>query len=237
MLDGILVSGAKIELEGDFDHVRLTTSTLDPGGTGSLAWAVDGQMLATTLRISGRVRRLTIDRSIVGPIHTHGTRSLVETTRMTDTIAQSVADIEPVLLLRSGKTWVERSTLLGATSVQELEATDSVFLGTVRVVDHQDGCVRFSALPAGSFAPRPYECVWLREPFEESPILVSTAFGNPAYGQLRQDTPSSIATGSEGGSEMGAFCGEQTAIKERTLLAKCEEQMPLGLAPVLIYVT
>jgi hypothetical protein len=41
----------------------------------------------------------------------------------------------------------------------------------------------------------------------------------------------------EDGAEMGAFWRDKNSIKERSLLIKYQEYMPIGLAPVLIYVT
>ena len=47
----------------------------------------------------------------------------------------------------------------------------------------------------------------------------------------------SISAGAEAGSEMGAFCAELNPLKERGLLVKYADYMPLGLAPVIVHVT
>jgi hypothetical protein len=36
---------------------------------------------------------------------------------------------------------------------------------------------------------------------------------------------------------MGAFANEKNAVKDRAILAKFQEYMPLGLTPVIIHVT
>jgi hypothetical protein len=46
-----------------------------------------------------------------------------------------------------------------------------------------------------------------------------------------------ITQGAENGSEMGAFAREMYPIKERSLLIKYQEYMPLGMVPVLVRVT
>jgi len=46
-----------------------------------------------------------------------------------------------------------------------------------------------------------------------------------------------IAEGSQNGSEMGAFAREKYPIRERSLRIKYEEFMPIGLVPVFIHVT
>ena len=47
--------------------------------------------------------------------------------------------------------------------------------------------------------------------------------------------PPSLLTGSHDGSEMGAFCHDAAAIKDRSLLIKLQEYLPIGLSPVLIH--
>jgi len=46
-----------------------------------------------------------------------------------------------------------------------------------------------------------------------------------------------IAAGAQDGSEMGAFSREKSPIKERSLLIKYDEYMPIGLVPIIIHVT
>lgn len=102
-LDGLFVSGGDIVLTGDFDGVTLTCCTLDPGseavlgglGIGSpptepFAAAADGRLLVPTrLWIEGRVKNLTVDRCILGPVRTrHG--GAVETLTITNSIVQAI---------------------------------------------------------------------------------------------------------------------------------------------------
>ena len=46
-----------------------------------------------------------------------------------------------------------------------------------------------------------------------------------------------ISAGRQTGSEMGAFSSQLATIKERGLLTKYAEYMPLGLTPVVVHVT
>ena len=79
-------------------------------------------------------------------------------------------------------------------------------------------------------------------------LFTSTEFAQPGYGQLRRDADraaivasetarSSIRAGAENGSEMGAFYDEMNAVRERSLLLKLQELMPLGLIPAVVPVT
>jgi hypothetical protein len=92
--------------------------------------------------------------------------------------------------------------------------------------------------------PRSYESVEL---LAGSPLFVSQRYGEAAYAQLSSNVDvfitapapppaPSVLTGAEGGSEMGAFCSALAPVKERSLLIKYAEYMPVGTVPVLVYV-
>ena len=109
--------------------------------------------------------------------------------------------------------------------------------------DAQEGCVRFSAVSDGSSVPRPYCSVTIAA---AAALLTSTRFGDPGYGQLLETADRTITSGAAGatitegadsGSEMGAFSSQLAPIKERGLLIKYDEYMPLGATPVVVHVT
>ena len=146
------------------------------------------------------------------------------------------------LALASGKADLQRCTSLGPLFVHHLEASECILDEFSVVEDAQHGCVRFSAWADGSVLPRQYESV--RTP-AHSAIFVSRQFGQPGYAQLLPTADSvvldpaggTILQGAENGSEMGAFAREKNSIKERSLLIKYREFMPIGLVPVLVRVT
>ena len=132
---------------------------------------------------------------------------------------------------------------MGQAKIHQLYASDCILNDEFRLDNPQEGCVRFSAWTTGSNLPSPYESV---EIAPDSPLFTSRQFGQPGYAQLRLDCDRYILSGREGatlsaggsdGSEMGAFSCEKNSIKERGLRIKYEEYMPLGLSPVVIYVT
>jgi hypothetical protein len=94
--------------------------------------------------------------------------------------------------------------------------------------------------------PEKYESVSIPS---QAFLFTSTDFGNPGYRQLlpTADTvilrgtngtvQNTISAGAQDGSEMGAFARERNLIKERGLLIKFQEFMPIGLVPVIIHVT
>jgi hypothetical protein len=143
----------------------------------------------------------------------------------------------------NGTVRLVRSTILGPASVHRAHVSECILNDVFFVEDAQNGCVRFSAWSTGSVLPRKYECV---EVPASAQLFTSRAFGQPGYGQLVLGVDraivsgaqgATIAAGAENGSEMGAFSRELNSIKERSLRIKYREFMPLGLVPVLIYVT
>ena len=146
------------------------------------------------------------------------------------------------LALKTGRVYLERATILGRINVHRLYSSDSILDDLAIVDDLQHGCVRFSAWSNGSNIPRQYESVRIAP---QSSIFGSRSFPQPDYAQLLDSADQavlipnggSIAEGAESGSEMGAFHGEQNAIRMRALSLKLEEYMPIGLSPIIIAVT
>jgi len=139
---------------------------------------------------------------------------------------------EAALAMPEGATSLERVTVLGRMYIHSLEASESILDDVAYVEDAQRGCVRFSAWSTGSVLPRKYESV---EMPASSPLFTSRRFGDPGYAQLLESVDGTISQGAEDGSEMGAFAAEKNPIKERSLLLKFEEFMPLGLGPAVIH--
>lgn len=255
-LEGLFISGGDVVLTGDFDTVTLTCCTLDPGSwdatSGAFRQSADNRaLIPSRLRVEGNVRRLVLDRCITGTIQIRDT-STVETLIVRDSIVQAVDPADNLAIrMRMGAVNLLRCTLLGAMTVHRLDATECIFHDVVDVEDQQHGCVRFSAWTEGSVLPRRYECVSIGS---GARLFVSQEFGNPGFAQLQPGVdaeilppvplpltpptvPPSIQSGAQDGSEMGAFAREKNPIKERSLLIKYREYMPLGLTPVVIFVT
>jgi hypothetical protein len=157
--------------------------------------------------------------------------------------AYPVALADRTLAFGNGIANLSRCTLLGPAYVHRLEASECILDDVMIVENAQDGCVRFSAWSLGSVIPRQYESVSIPA---AAPLFNSRSFGRPDYGQLQDSVDNEIVSGAPGatilagaqsGSEMGAFASQGNSIKERSLLMKYQEFMPLGLNPVMIHVT
>ncbi|HEV3037638.1 MAG TPA: hypothetical protein VHA33_07630 [Candidatus Angelobacter sp.] len=242
-------SGTDIVLSGNFDAVTLICCTFDPGSSGAgtaapFASAVDGKALSPVrLFIDGRIRTLTLDRCIMGPVRARNQGS-VDHMLISDSVLQAIPDVKGssdvpnAIEEKNGDVSLVRSTVLGKLAVHRLHASESILNDLATVEDTQDGCVRFTAWSAKSTLPRRYESVQIAS---GAPLFTSRAFGQPGYGQLlatadqaRIDGAPSILQGAQNGSEMGAFSREQNVIKERSLLIKFQEFTPLGLVPVIV---
>jgi hypothetical protein len=246
VLDGLFISGTDIVLKGIFKTVTLRCCTLDPGtavdAAGTLAKAVDGRDLAPChLWIEAEINQLVIDRCIMGPIQTR-LQGEIQTLEATDSIVQALGT-GLAINLTAGQVQLSRCSVLGLATMHRLYASECILDDKVTVENVQDGCVRFSAWSTGSVLPRQYESVQIAP---GAPLFTSRNFGQPGYCQLQAGVDNAILAGAPGatisagaqdGSEMGAYARDKNPIKERSLLIKYQEFMPLGLVPVIIYVT
>ena len=94
VLQGMLLQGFDVVLQGSFDAVYLRMMTLDPGTSGVapdlFAAAIDQlELRPTTLYIEGTITQLTLERCITGPIRTRDGGAIEQLTA-TDSIIQSI---------------------------------------------------------------------------------------------------------------------------------------------------
>ena len=222
ILDGLLVEGGITIAAGNLGRLRLLHSTLAPDHGG--------------LTVEGAHHRLRIDieRSISGlitaPDSTAALRAVdsIFDAAGSDAIAAPGVDAE-----------LEACTLFGGGTFRTLEASNSLFTGTLRVARRQAGCVRFSYVPLDSLVPRRFRC----QPANETdarrvaPQFVSTVFGDPGYAQLAASCPPEITAGADDEGEMGAFHFLHTGRRIRNLRASLDEYLRFGLNAGIFLVT
>jgi hypothetical protein len=225
----------------DLNQVIDGVSIYDPARFAAVSLAPDAAALAAEVEAAGtaaaaadvvRLNRMLLEAAYPVPL---------------GTAAMALADTAVGLT---------RVTVLGRLSVHQLTAADSILAGFASVQDAQQGSVRFCAWAAGSVIPQRYSSVQVAE---GASLFTSSAFGEPGYGQLLDNadrlivpevapsaaagTPTtstsgaSITAGAENGSELGALCSLLNPVRERGLLLKYNEYLPVGLTPVLVYVT
>jgi hypothetical protein len=179
-LDGVLIAGRGVEIDGpiDVDDVDDTStpvgdpatiiirhSTLVPG------WSLhpncepqrgDGASIV----VSNVLAQLQIEHSIVGSIQIEQDEVRFEPIpfAISDSVLDSTSPREAAL---GGEDWprahavltIQRSTVFGTVDVREIAlAENSIFNDLVTVSRRQNGCMRFCYCPPGSRTPRRYEC-------------------------------------------------------------------------------
>ncbi len=98
----------------------------------------------------------------------------------------------------------------------------------------QEGCVRFSFLPAGAKTPRRFECIE-RAIAGPQPIFFALRYGRPGYLKLLASTPDVVRRGADDGGEMGAFHFVLAPLRETDLRVRMQEYMPVGLEFGILY--
>jgi hypothetical protein len=148
-------------------------------------------------------------------------------------------------------TTLERVTVFGSVHVKELSlASEVIFVHPVLADRRQEGCVRFSFVPAGSQTPRRFRCqpdqalaVRAKEldpvkltPAEEQQIVLRVRpqftrlrYGEAAFAQLAAACAEEIKSGAEDGSEMGVFSMLQQPQRLANLRVALEEYLRFGL--------
>lgn len=236
VLDGLWIGAqpeSSIVLRGDFESVILRHVTLDPGGARTLDEASD-DIPTVTLVVEGNIELLTIESSILGPLHIESD-GYIEKAVITDSILQSRDETVPALNLPATELHLQRVTILGDVEAQCLWASDSLIVGQGNIENTQCGCFRFSAAKNNtSQLPRQYRSIWIDKP---NLLFTSTRFGDPGYMQLSTVATGNIVRGAENGAEMGVYNALINPIKLDSLRAKVKEYMPFGLLPVYIFET
>jgi hypothetical protein len=232
-LDGLWI-GAKgntpveVILRGDYECVIIRNCSFDTGGSTNIKAET---LHPVKLIIEGRVESLCIESSIMGPILIRG-NGYVEASAVSDSIVQSVDATVNAIEIKTGRTHIDRSTIFGQADLHRLEASEALFTHLVNVTDTQNGCFKFSAAPAISRLPHPFESFLFKE--DTNHWFTSRRFGDPGYAQLSDTVPTNIMRGAENGSEMGAFSNQLNPIKFDGLKTKIDEYMPFGLIPIFI---
>ena len=243
-----LVPGRQLKEDGTPQSTQPSLAVNDTaGGKGiNLHLKVQGQFcIAGPLRIPDHAEGLELSDSIV-----EGLGGLAIAGTPANTAGPDTA--------------LERVTVLGGTWVRTLNASDTIFDGTVEAVRRQEGCVRFSYVQPDQKTPRRYHCqpdlageqaveaaeqadplltdgdkdaIRARVAASIQPSFTARAYGHHAYCQLSLACPSVLRMGAEDGAEMGAFNLLKSPQREDNLRMRLQEYLPFGLEAGLIYVT
>lgn len=250
-LDGVLLAGRGLQIEGPLDTLVIRHSTLVPG------WWLDPNCdprrpNEPSLELINTAVCVRITHSIIGSIIVN----LDEVTAdplsicLQDSILDATADgreaiSAPGCQLAHAALTIQDSTIIGETLVHLIElAENSIFTGVIQVGRRQRGCIRFSYVPPGSRTPRRYRCqpdlvdpdgTNNAERARVRPQFNSTRYGTPTYGQLALTCATEITRGADDESEMGAFHDLYQPQRAANLHARLEEYSPSGMDAGIIF--
>jgi hypothetical protein len=250
-LDGLLVTGRGVRIEGGLSAVTVRHSTLVPG------WGLHGdcsprEPAEPSLELFNVHAQVAIEHSIVGSILVNqdevGTDPV--TLRISDSIVDATGrDIEAVSgpdgLVAHARLTVLRSTVFGQVQVHALElGENSLFEGLIRVARRQIGCLRFSSYVPGSRTPRRFNCQPdlvdpdFIDPGERERVRArfrGVRYGTPDYARLADTCAPEIRRGADDESEMGVFHDLYEPQREANLRARLDEYTPAGVDAGLIF--
>ena len=253
IVDGLLVGGTITVTDGDLSRIEIRHCTvgaasgaLSPGlivgrGNERLDVVLD-HAISGAVDLGDASASLTVADSVIG----QDASADPEPTSVPLVVAAPSADLD-----------VRRSTIFGRIDGRTLEADATIFVGPPWIARRQQGCIRFSYVPAGARVPRRYRCApeltlgrekerlgrelsageVARIQLRLRPVFASSVCGDPAFAQLALTCASEISEGAEQGSEMGAMNALGNPARVANLRDALVEYLPLGLQAGIVFVT
>jgi len=164
-LDGLLITGRGVQVEGEIAGVAIRHSTLVPG------WGLNcdcepKRPSEPSLELINAPDCITIEHSIVGAIQVNRDEAADDpgVIRISDSILDAtsperVALGAPESLCAYAALSILRSTVFGQIQTHAITlAENSIFMGAILACRRQQGCIRFCYVPPGARTPRRYEC-------------------------------------------------------------------------------
>jgi hypothetical protein len=215
---------------------------LSPSGPPEPAYAGVPGLLVESAGLN-----VTIDQSILGALWV----SEEAAATLSDSIVDATGAAQIAYAASDGKSGggsltLESCTVVGKIHAALLTLSDSIVSAELAEGDawpaalwadrQQQGCVRFSYLPAISMVPRQYECV-VHAAGVPQPLFYSLQYGDPGYCKLWPSTDDVIRRGAEDEGEMGAFHFVLAPLRESDLQVRLQEYLPAGLEIGIFYQT
>lgn len=243
-LNGLLIDD-KLDINGSL-NLEILHCTLMPRG-----------LEAKHHPLNTAPTQITIDHSILGPIHLGNVKSeLLVKDGIIDYASGNAIDTVHTESGHGPLIDLERVTIFGKVHAQELrQAQDVIFTAPVEVKNQKCGLVSFSYVSPHSHTPRREHCQpqhtihpddnkQSTEGQSQStdnepvyPLFTSTHYGNPPYAQLDTRCSPYIRRGASNGSEMGAFNSLQQGQRQDNISQILDEYLPYGLEAGVFYVT
>lgn len=246
VLDGIVFSGGALHLATAADdeprELVLRDCTLVPG----LSLNPDGSAVsagAPSLIVEHPFAKVSLERCITGPILAVAEAEVTLQDTIVDAGApDNVAYAADAAGGPGATLTVKECTIVGKLHARLIElASNSIFFAALGAAPaetwaapviaerRQQGCMRFSFVPAGSITPRRYRCIPDAAHPDALPHFTSLRYGDAAYGQLRRITDIAIRAGADDEGEMGVLHALFQPQRETNLGIRLDEYLRFGL--------
>lgn len=214
-LDGLLLAGGEVRIEGAVDALHLRYCSLQPAS------------IALQLNTAAACK-LTLDHSVCGAVslapaggESSFTDSAVQHPAATveqPTAATAIAAAGCTLALN-------RCTVIGSIAATSASVSNTLCYGELTLTDWDASCLRFSRLPRSVTAPA-FRCT------SATPIFVSVRWGDAGWLHLHPNTASALRRGGEEGGEIGVFHTAGLPWRTQNAGLRLAESIPAGLSPV-----
>jgi hypothetical protein len=246
VLDGLLITGRSVRVQGQVGAVVLRHSTLVPG------WSLDcdcnpEHREEASVELLDTPACLQVERSILGTIvvdvdEVHREPNQVWLSdSILDAAGYGLAAITgPDDRHAHAVVSARRVTVFGTVRAHAAQLFEnSIVMGEVCIARRQQGCFRFCWLLPDSRVPAQFHCgpAHSGHPDRVIPRFTSTRYGKPGYAQLALWCPDEIRRGAEDGSEMGAFHDLFQPQREDNLRSRLDEYTPAGADAGILIVT
>jgi hypothetical protein len=252
VLDGLVISGGALQLAAAVDdeprELVLRHCTLVPG----LSLNPDGKATAPgapSLTVANPFATVTLEQCLVGALRVEGDAKIDLADCIVDAGSPEAVAFEDITAGEAGAEMTIRdSTVIGKAHVRLMRiASNTIFFAHLAAADawkaplwverKQEGCVRFSFVPAGSLAPKRFRCIPDAKHADALPHFTSLRYGDPGYAQLRSATDRAIREGADDGGEIGVMHPLHQPQRETNLRIRLDEYLRFGLHAGIFYVT
>jgi hypothetical protein len=164
-LDGIVVTGRGVQVQGEVAGVTIRHSTLVPG------WGLDCNCdpirpTEPSLELDDAPNCVRIEHSIIGAIQVNRDevredpcRIYISDSILDATNTEAIAVGAPEKLCAFSILDIRRCTVFGQVQTHAIElAENCIFMGVITDCRRQQGCMRFCYVTGGSRTPKRYEC-------------------------------------------------------------------------------
>jgi hypothetical protein len=246
VLDGLLVTGRSVRVQGQVGAVVLRHCTLVPG------WSLDAccnpeHQEEPSVELIDTPACLQVERSILGTILVDVDEVHQEPNQLwlSDSILDAAgyglaAITAPDDRHAHAVVSARRVTVFGLVRAHAVGLFEnSIVMGEVCIARGQQGCFRFCWLLPDSHVPAQFHCepAHSGDPDRVIPRFTSTRYGKPGYAQPAPWCPDEISRGAEDGSEMGAFHDLFQPQREDNLRSRLGEYTPAGADTGILLVT